>query len=91
VLTGPRVGGSPVSLRLARPQTPRTRRCPVPGNLAQSESVSGTWWRVSAGLLHFPAGNAARWRHQAHRIAGCKLDDLCHRCSSRRWWLQWLT
>ena len=23
---------------------------------------------VSAGLLHFPAGIAARWRHQAHRI-----------------------
>jgi hypothetical protein len=23
---------------------------------------------VSAGLLHFPAGNAAGWRHEAHRI-----------------------
>src|SRR5580704_6967740 len=34
------------ALRPARPQTPGRRGAdPVPGNLARSESASGTWWR----------------------------------------------
>src|SRR5690349_24760671 len=48
---------------------PRTRRWPGAGVTSHGLSLrlepSGG---VSAGLLHFPAGNAASWRHQAHRI-----------------------
>ena len=57
------------ALRPARPATPPGRGAgPVPvtshGLSLRLERGCG----VSAGLLHFPAGNAARWRHQAHRI-----------------------
>src|SRR5580704_6896764 len=57
------------ALRLARPQTPQDAalaRCRVTslGLSLRLERGGG----VSAGLLHFPAGSAARWRHQAHRI-----------------------
>src|SRR5580693_170144 len=57
------------ALRPARPATPQDAalvRCRVTwhGLSLRLERGGG----VSAGLLHFPAGNAARWRHQAHRI-----------------------
>jgi hypothetical protein len=67
-LTRLRVDGSWVSPSPGVLRRPGRGAGPVPGNLVRSESASGTWWRVSAGLLHFPAGIAARWRHQAHRI-----------------------
>src|SRR6185437_8671061 len=53
----------------ARPQTPQDAalaRCRV-----TSHGLSlrlGRGGGVSAGLLHFPAGNAAGWRHEAQRM-----------------------
>jgi hypothetical protein len=68
-LTGLRVDGSWVSPSSGTScDAPGRGAGPVPGNLARSESASDRGGGVSAGLLHFPAGNAARWRHQAHRI-----------------------
>src|SRR5580704_18597816 len=57
------------ALRPARPATPQDAalvRCRVTsrGLSLRLERGGG----VSAGLLHFPGGNAARWRHQAQRI-----------------------
>jgi hypothetical protein len=57
------------ALRPARPQTPQDAapvRCRVTSHGLSLRLERGGG--VSAGLLHFPAGNAARWRHQAHRI-----------------------
>src|ERR1700730_8868208 len=61
------VAGS--ALRPARPATPQDAalvRCRVTSHGLSLRLERGGG--VSAGLLHFPAGNAARWRHQAHRI-----------------------
>ena len=69
VLTGLRVDSSWVSPSPARPQTPQDAalvRCRVTshGLSLRLERGSG----VSAGLLHFAAGEHGRVRHQAHRI-----------------------
>src|SRR6185312_6145499 len=57
------------ALRPARPATPQDAalvRCRVTSHGLSLRLERGGG--VSAGLLHFPAGNAARWRHEAHRI-----------------------
>src|SRR5690349_8137989 len=57
------------ALRPARPATPQDAalvRCRVTSHGLSLRLERGVG--VSAGLLHFPAGNAARWRHQAHQI-----------------------
>src|SRR5258708_23543760 len=57
------------ALRPARPQTPQDAalvRCRVTSHGLSLRLERGGG--VSAGLLHFPAGNAAGWRHEARRI-----------------------
>src|SRR5260370_6009409 len=58
------------AVRPARPQTPPEGgalvRCRVTSHGLSLRLERGGG--VSAGLLHFPAGNAARWRPQARRI-----------------------
>jgi hypothetical protein len=75
------------ALRPARPATPQD--APLAWCRVTSHGLSLPLERgggVSAGLLHFPAGNAARWRHQAHRIieAGPALRPLLLRSGLRR-------
>src|SRR5580693_9211710 len=57
------------ALRPARPATPQDAalvRCRVTSHGLSLRLERGGG--VSAGLLHFPAGNAAGWRHEVHRI-----------------------
>ena len=58
------------ALRPARPQPPQDAapaRCRITSHGLSLHLERGGG--VSAGLLHFPAGNAARSRHQAHQIS----------------------
>jgi hypothetical protein len=65
-LTGRRVDGSWVSPSPGTSPDAALVRCRVTSHGLSLRRERGGG--VSAGLLHFPAGNAARWRHQAHRI-----------------------
>src|SRR5258708_28713173 len=59
------------ALRPARPQTRQDAalvRCRVTSHGLSLRLERGGG--VAGGLLHFPAGNAAGWRHEAHRIIG---------------------
>src|SRR5229473_5708522 len=61
------------ALRPARPQTPEDAalvRCRVTshGLSLRLERGGGVSAGLLQGLLHFPAGNAVGWRHEAHRI-----------------------